>query len=101
MGLITFDCAALVPLLAIATAVRGDNATYSTFIYPTDDGNLTFALTAANSGDLYMHLSAPATYSWVGVGTGKEMDGSVMWIVYQGSDKNSETFHTVLLSAED
>lgn len=36
-----------------------------------------------------MHLSAPATYQWVGVGTGSKMDGSVMVIVYENADKLS------------
>jgi hypothetical protein len=80
---------ALLPFNVAAATRRVDNAAFSTFIYPTDNGNLTFALSAAKTGDVYMHLSAPATYQWVGVGTGSEMDGSVMWIVYQGSDKNS------------
>jgi hypothetical protein len=59
--------------------IRAEGAAYSTFIYPTDHGKLTFALSAANTtGDVYLHLSAPAAYQWVGVGTGSEMDGSVM-----------------------
>jgi hypothetical protein len=37
-------------------------------------------------------MSAPAIYQWVGVGTGSEMDGSVMWIVYESSDKNGQRF---------
>jgi hypothetical protein len=63
-------------------------AAVSTFIYPTGKGNLTFALSATNTGDVYMHLSAPAAYQWVGVGTGSEMDGSVMFILYENSERN-------------
>jgi hypothetical protein len=47
-----------------------------------------------------MHLSGPATYSWVGVGTGSEMAGSVMWIVYEGANKDSQSwsFASILTS---
>ena len=72
---------------------QATNANASTFIYPTSHGNLTYALKAANTGDLYMHLQAPATYQWIGVGTGSGMDGSVMFIVYEGADKDSECSH--------
>lgn len=54
------------------------------------DGNLTFALSAATTGDVYMNILAPAVYQWVGIGTGSEMDGSVMFILYKGADKTGE-----------
>jgi hypothetical protein len=57
--------------------------------------DLTFAVSAATSGDVYIHLSAPATHSWVGAGTGSEMAGSVMWILYEGADKNSHSFPAI------
>jgi hypothetical protein len=75
-----------------ALAPRASGSSYSTFIHPTGHGNLTFAVSAATSGDVYIHLSAPATYSWVAVGTGSEMAGSVMWIVYEGADRKSQSF---------
>jgi hypothetical protein len=64
-------------------------ASFSTFVYPTKEGNLTFSVNAdASSGDVFFHLAAPASYQWVGVGTGSEMDGSVMWIVFPSSPLN-------------
>ncbi|KAF2995072.1 hypothetical protein E8E13_002638 [Curvularia kusanoi] len=74
-----------------AASSQGTETNVSTFVYPTGDGNLTFALTATNGGDVYMHLSAPATYQWVGIGTGSKMEGSVMFIVYENADKLSAT----------
>lgn len=72
----------------------------STFVYPTGDGNLTFALTVVNGGgDVYMHLSAPASYQWVGIGTGSKMAGSVMFIVYENADKLSQSPCYALLCA--
>ena len=76
--------------MRVASAtVHETEASISTFISPTGAGNLTFALIAARNGDVHMHLSAPATYQWVGVGTGSKMDGSVMVIVYENADKLS------------
>lgn len=69
---------------------RAAGAAVSTFIYPAGKGNLTFALSATNTGDIYIHLSAPVAYQWVGVGTGSEMDGSVMFILYENSERNGE-----------
>lgn len=57
--------------------------------------DLTFAVSATTSGDVYIHLSAPATHSWVGAGTGSEMAGSVMWILYEGADRNSQSFAAI------
>ncbi|KAL5113498.1 hypothetical protein ACEQ8H_008634 [Pleosporales sp. CAS-2024a] len=71
-----------------ALAAQSSNTGYSTFIYPTGHGNLTFALSAASSGELYMHLSGPVKYQWIGVGTGSQMAGSVMLLVYSGASNN-------------
>ncbi|KAF2682597.1 iron reductase domain protein [Lentithecium fluviatile CBS 122367] len=77
---------------ADALASREEASAFSTFVYATDHGNLTFSVNAANStGDIFFHLSAPATYQWVSVGTGSEMDGSVMWVVYESSESNGLT----------
>lgn len=75
---------------AVAAASQATNANSSIFNYPTGHGNLTYAVSAATSGDVYMNILAPAAYQWVGVGTGSEMAGSVMFILYEGADKNSE-----------
>lgn len=76
---------------AVTAASQATNASVSTFIYSTSNGNLTYALSAATTGDVYMYLLAPAVYQWVGVGTGSEMDGSIMFVLYEGADKNSES----------
>jgi hypothetical protein len=75
----------------LAAIPRAAGDAVSTFIYPTGKGNLTFALSAAHTGDVYMRLSGPALYQWVGVGTGSEMKGSVMFILYQNADRSSES----------
>ncbi|OSS53340.1 hypothetical protein B5807_01832 [Epicoccum nigrum] len=80
----------------VAAATQETEASIATFISPTGAGNLTYALIAAKNGDVRMHLSAPATYQWVGVGTGSEMDGSVMFILYENADKLNATLSTRL-----
>ncbi|KAK5019444.1 hypothetical protein BJ546DRAFT_1129575 [Cryomyces antarcticus] len=74
------------------------NHTSSTFVYSDASGlNLTFALNAATStGNLCFHMSAPAAYSWVGVGIGKQMRDSLMFIAYTDSSGhgNSEPTYT-------
>ncbi|EED18567.1 conserved hypothetical protein [Talaromyces stipitatus ATCC 10500] len=55
-------------------------------------GNYVFALNVpSNSGDIYFHLSGPAAYSWVAVGTGSKMKDSLMFIAYLNSTGNGVT----------
>lgn len=45
---------------------------------------------AARSGDgvVYFPMQAPADYSWIGLGTGSQMQGSDMFVVYAAADAN-------------
>ncbi|KAF2247367.1 iron reductase domain protein [Trematosphaeria pertusa] len=64
----------------------------SAFVHSTVYGNITFAVsTVTQTGDLYFHLEAPADNSWVAVGSGKEMKGSLMWVVYKSEDEKGIT----------
>ena len=55
------------------------------------DANFTFALNIPDdSTDLYIHLSGPNDYSWIGVGTGSEMKNSLMIILYSNKKGDSE-----------
>lgn len=57
----------------------------SVFILPLNDGseNYTFGINIpSNSQDLYFHLSGPARYSWIAVGTGSVMKDSLMFVMY-------------------
>ncbi|XXG98798.1 hypothetical protein Hte_005128 [Hypoxylon texense] len=42
----------------------------------------------ANSGNIYLQLRAPASYSWVGFGTGERMADSNIFIMYQDGTGN-------------
>jgi hypothetical protein len=77
-----------IPTLALAQQNSDNQLPTSVFILPLDNGsdNYTFALNLpSNSEDIYFHLSGPAAYSWIAVGTGSEMKDSLMLLVYLDS----------------
>ncbi|KAK8131255.1 iron reductase domain protein [Apiospora sp. TS-2023a] len=43
---------------------------------------------SSDSGNIYFQISAPTTYSWIGLGTGSRMSGSNMFIMYQDGNGN-------------
>ncbi|KAK7187970.1 hypothetical protein DPSP01_003144 [Paraphaeosphaeria sporulosa] len=64
----------------------------ATFVHDTGSGSVVFAVAAVKDvGDLYFHLEAPAEYSWVAVGSGEEMDGSLMWVAYRSENGTGVT----------
>lgn len=85
------DLISQVAFVVTTASTAQQTPAYSTFIHSTSNGNLTLALSAANdTGDVYIHFSAPAAYQWVGMGTGSKMDGSVMLIVYKNDSANGK-----------
>ncbi|KAF4448607.1 hypothetical protein F53441_8026 [Fusarium austroafricanum] len=38
---------------------------------------------SSNSGNIYIRIQAPVEYQWVGLGTGDQMSGSTMFVIYQ------------------
>ncbi|MCJ1377650.1 hypothetical protein MMC17_000746 [Xylographa soralifera] len=73
----------------------------STSVFVLNDSStpLTFALNIAQtSNDFYFHLSGPATNSWIAIGTGTEMQGSQMFLVYTSTNGNNITFSPRLTS---
>jgi Cytochrome domain of cellobiose dehydrogenase len=53
--------------------------------------NIPDATSQAGSGDVYYQITAPSSYGWVAVGTGDQMAGSTMLIIYATSDGNNVT----------
>lgn len=45
-----------------------------------------FALNVADNGDVYYHMNAPASHSWMGVGFGSSMENTRMLISYLSAD---------------
>ncbi|KAI0172102.1 hypothetical protein GGR52DRAFT_591850 [Hypoxylon sp. FL1284] len=42
----------------------------------------------ADSGNIYLQLRAPVSYSWIGFGMGQQMNGSNIFVVYQDGTGN-------------
>ncbi|KAK1087338.1 hypothetical protein LTR33_001113 [Friedmanniomyces endolithicus] len=71
----------------------------SVFTYTNDNGNIgggnqsfVFALNIDQStSDVYIHMSAPAGNSWMGVGFGSVMQNSFMFIAYPSSNGTGVT----------
>ncbi|KAF1982518.1 hypothetical protein K402DRAFT_457213 [Aulographum hederae CBS 113979] len=67
----------------------------STFLWGDAETNITVSVqTVAENGDLFVRMSAPATYSYFGVGIGNGMNNAVMFIAY--SEENGQD---IILSA--
>ena len=57
----------------------------------TSDAQYVVAINAVQNGDIYWHMSAPTENSWVGVGIGETMAGSVMLISYKSANGTGVT----------
>lgn len=53
--------------------------------------NIPDATASSGSGDVFFQMSAPTNYEWVGLGTGSQMSGSHMFILYQSADGTNVT----------
>lgn len=88
------DCLSLFYILPVLSVLahgaryeeRDSNSTAaaSTFVYQNSgtDNDFIFALNAAENGDLFFHLSAPSSSSWVAVGIGSQMKDALIFIAY-------------------
>ena len=65
----------------------------STFVLngSNGDSNFSFSINVANdSDDLYFRLEGPIGNSWIAVGAGDSMAGSLMFVVYAAQAAGSE-----------
>lgn len=93
IGLFAIFCLGLSNLVSGKTENDFTNDPISIFATSVDEGDndYVFAVNVASgSNDLYFHLSAPAAYSWIAVGTGSEMSDSLMFIAYANSTGNGQ-----------
>lgn len=51
-----------------------------------DNGAYVFAMNPTENGDIYFHMSAPATNCWIGGGFGTQMEDALMFVAYPGAD---------------
>ena len=67
----------------IATSCVGSNVCYSL--------NIPDATVSSGTGDIFMQISGPTTYSWLGLGQGSSMSGANFFIVYASSGGTNVT----------
>ncbi|EXM27643.1 hypothetical protein FOTG_06048 [Fusarium oxysporum f. sp. vasinfectum 25433] len=78
--------------LAVLSAASSALAVTSSFC--PDNGNVCFrwgipeASASAGSGSFYFQIKAPTSTQWAGLGTGSQMAGSNMFIIYQDGNGN-------------
>jgi hypothetical protein len=63
-------------------AKRAPEASSPTFVYNDSSTDYVFSLRVVNELDLYLWMSVPSTYSWFAVGTGSQMQKSMMLLAY-------------------
>lgn len=69
------------------------NQSASFFYSPPDDSatNFTFTIRYVQStGDIWFRLQCPDVWSWVAVGFGKQMQGSLMFVFYPNEKGDGE-----------
>ncbi|TIA60952.1 hypothetical protein D6C76_10235 [Aureobasidium pullulans] len=94
---------ALIPtLLCSASALAShlprttsQNASSLVFTYGSaEQPDLVVAMSATTDGDFALHMSGSSKHSWIAVGTGTEMDGSMMFVLYGDGTKKGATLST-------
>ncbi|KAF1931202.1 iron reductase domain protein [Didymella exigua CBS 183.55] len=81
----TITLLASLSLGALAQTQIGQTCVSSDVCYKL---NIPEATAQSGSGDIYLSLSAPTTYTWVGLGIGSSMTNSDMFIMYTDGNGN-------------
>ncbi|KAG9948381.1 CBD9-like protein, partial [Aureobasidium melanogenum] len=63
--------------------------------------DLVFSMSASTNGSLALHLAGTSKHSWIAVGTGTEMQDSMMFIVYGDKSKHGATLSTRYSTGEN
>jgi cellobiose dehydrogenase-like cytochrome len=53
--------------------------------------NVPDSTASSGSGDIFFQITGPSSYAWIGMGTGSQMSGSNMFIIYQSGDGTNVT----------
>jgi len=53
--------------------------------------NIPDSTAQSGSGDIFLQITGPSSYSWIGMGTGSAMSGSHMFVIYQSADGTNVT----------
>lgn len=76
-------CAAPTTYAQNAQQCTSDNVCFSL--------NIPDATATSGSGDVYMQISAPTTYTWVALGQGSQMSGAQMFVLYTDASGSNVT----------
>ncbi|KAL0256926.1 hypothetical protein SLS55_007735 [Diplodia seriata] len=80
-----------------AAALLGLASTTSAQTSSNCNGQICYALNipedtaSSGSGDIFLQITAPTSYSWVAIGQGSSMSGSQMFVVYTSSSGDNVT----------
>ncbi|KAG9517637.1 CBD9-like protein, partial [Aureobasidium melanogenum] len=67
----------------------------------TGQPDLVFSMSASTNGSLALYLAGTSKHSWIAVGTGTEMQDSMMFIVYGDKTKHGATLSTRYSTGEN
>jgi hypothetical protein len=56
---------------------------------------------SSNNGDIYLQISGPTTYSWIGVAQGSQMPGANYFIIYTSANGQNVTLSPRLASSRN
>ena len=79
-------------LLALLSWTTGTSAYYGidehakAAYFNFDNGEYVFAMNPTANGDIYFHMSGPASHCWIGAGFGTRMEDALMFVAYPGAD---------------
>jgi hypothetical protein len=62
--------------------------------------NIPDATSKSGSGDVFYQISGPTSNAWIGMGTGSQMKGSDMFIIYTSSSGSNVTLSPRTASGE-
>lgn len=77
---------ALISRMATVQAYYGIDEHAKAGYFNFDNGAYVFAMNPTANGDIYFHMSAPATNCWIGGGFGTRMDDALMFVAYPAAD---------------
>jgi hypothetical protein len=88
---LTTVCYSQVHLLTSYTASAASATSSQCYSNACFKMNIPDATSKSGSGDVYYQISGPTSYSWIAFGTGSQMKGSDMMIIYTNSDGSNVT----------
>lgn len=78
-------------LASIPSRATNQNTSLPVFVHGSaGQPDLFFSMGATDNGSFAFHTSGPSKHSWIAVGTGTEMQDSMMVVLYSDGTENGE-----------